>query len=262
MKEQTPEFRASFLRSALLSNPMLVQMVGLCPAVAATTSVRNAVLLSAALCLDLIVTCVLASALMKRIPRAVRVALYLGIGLALICPLLYAIETYTLINLSLNIKVYLPLLAVNAMTALHCEKVAVKHSVRTAFTDAAAVGLGASLVFLLVGTVREVLGSGSFAGIDLGLPVTLKGLSLPFGCFILLGFLAAALQAISPYLKQAGDGAPAQEPSAVSAQEPQEADATDDLWSDILEAEAASNERIAALDEFAERLTGGEEDAQ
>ena len=259
MKEQTPGFRVSFLKSAVLSNPVLVQMVGLCPAVAATTNVRSAVLISAVLCLDLIVTCVLASALMKRIPRAVRVALYLGIGLALICPLLYFIETYTLMNLGLSIKVYLPLLAVNAVTALHCEKVAVKNPVRTAFSDAAAVGLGASIVFLIIGTLREVLGSGAFAGIDLDLPISLKGLSLPFGCFILLGFLAAALQAFSPYLRQAQT----RETDAQPAQtQPAQTDAQDDLWSDILEAEAVSNERLAALDEFTERLIGGEEDAQ
>ena len=262
MKEQTSGFRVSFLKSAVLSNPVLVQMVGLCPAVAATANVRSAVLISAALCLDLIVTCVLASALMKRIPRAVRVALYLGIGLALICPLLYFIETYTLMNLGLGTKVYLPLLAVNAVTALHCEKVAVKNPVRTAFSDAAAVGLGATIIFLIVGTLREVIGSGAFAGIDLGLPVTLKGLRLPFGCFILLGFLAAALQAISPYLRQAQARAKESEAAQTASQQPEEADPQDDLWSDILEAEAASSERIAALDEFAERLIGGEEDAQ
>ena len=257
MKEQTDGFRVSFLKSAVLSNPVLVQMVGLCPAVAATTNVRSAVLISAALCLDLIVTCVLASALMKRIPRAVRVALYLGVGLALICPLLYFIETHTLMNLGLGTKVYLPLLAVNAVTALHCEKVAVKNPVRVAFSDAAAVGLGASIIFLVVGTLREVIGSGSFAGMDLDLPLTLKGLSLPFGCFIIFGFLSAGLQAISPYLRQAQT----KEPDARPAQ-PQEADPQDDLWSDILEAEATSNERLAALDEFTERLIGGEEDAQ
>lgn len=257
MKEQTPSFRDLYLKSAVLSNPVLVQMVGLCPAVAATASVRCAVLISAALSLDLIVTCVLASVLMKRIPRAVRVALYLGIGLALLCPLLYFIETRTLMNLGLGTKVYLPLLAVNAVTALHCEKVAVKKPVRMAFLDAAAVSLGASIIFLIVGTLREVLGSGAFAGIDLDLPFTLKGLSLPFGCFILFGFLAAGLQAISPYLRQAQE----EEPDAPAAQ-PQEADPQDDLWSDILEAEAASSERLAALDEFTERLIGGEEDAQ
>jgi Na+-transporting NADH:ubiquinone oxidoreductase subunit D len=192
-------FKDMLIKGAVIFNPVLIQLVGLCPVVAASTTFSTSVVLSAALCLDLILTCVIASALFKKIPRWVRVALYLIIGLALVCPILWYIETFTLINLGLGLKIYLPLLAINSATAVHCEQFAVKNDVKPAFYDACAVGIGGSVVCILVGTVREIFGLGSLAGVKLDLPVTFRGMALPFGCLVLLGFLAAGLKAFIAY---------------------------------------------------------------
>ena len=146
---------------------------------------------------DLTVVCVIASALLKKIPRWVRMPIYLLLGLAIICPLLYYIENATLTDLSLSMKIYIPLIAVNSITAVHCEQFAVKNSVKAAFYDAATVGLGAAAVFIVCGAVREILGSGSIAGIPVHIPVTFRGAALPFGCLILLGFLSALLRAFT-----------------------------------------------------------------
>lgn len=192
-------FKDMLIKGAVIFNPVLIQLVGLCPVVAASTTFSTSVVLSAALCLDLILTCVIASALFKKIPRWVRVALYLIIGLALVCPILWYIETFTLINLGLGLKIYLPLLAINSVTAVHCEQFAVKNDIKPAFFDACAVGIGGSAVCILVGTVREIFGLGSLAGVKLDLPVTFRGMALPFGCLVLLGFLAAGLKAFIAY---------------------------------------------------------------
>ena len=192
-------FKDMLVKGAVIFNPVLIQLVGLCPVVAASTTLSTSVVLSAALCVDLIFTCVIASALFKKIPRWVRVALYLIIGLALVCPVLWYIETFTLINLSLGMKIYLPILAINSVTAVHCEQFAVKNDVKPAFYDACAVGIGGSVVCILVGTIREIFGLGSLAGIKLDLPVTFRGMALPFGCLILLGFMAAGLKTFIAY---------------------------------------------------------------
>jgi len=183
-----------FRKGAVIFNPVLVQLAGLCPVVAASTSLKNAAMLSVIAFAELIVVCFLASALMKKIPRWVRMPLYLVIGLAMICPVLWYIEAKTLINLSLGMKIYIPLIAINSVVALHCEQFAVKNTVKLAFYDAAAVGLGASLIFLLVGAVREILGSSTIGGVALNLPVAFKGMLLPFGSLIILGFMAALLK--------------------------------------------------------------------
>lgn len=188
-------FKDVFIKGAVIFNPVLVQLAGLCPVVAASTSLRSAAMLSAIAIAELIAVCVIASALMKKIPRWVRMPLYFIIGLALICPVLWYIETKTLIALSLSMKIYIPLIAINSVVAVHCEQFAVKNSVRSAFYDAAAVGIGASVIFIAAGALRELLGSSTIGGMAVNLPVTFKGMLMPFGCLVILGFMAAALRA-------------------------------------------------------------------
>ncbi len=217
-------FKDMFIKGAIIFNPVLIQLVGLCPVVAASTSITSAAALSLALCADLIVTCVIASALFKKIPRWVRVALYLVIGLVMICPVLWFAETKTLMNLSLGVKIYLPLVAINSVTAVHCEQFAVKNDVKLAFFDAAAVGIGGSIICMLVGAIREIFGSGSLAGVKLELPVVFKGMAMPFGCLILLGFMAAGLKAFVAYKypQYSEKNAPAEkEEKPVEVQQPQ-----------------------------------------
>ena len=195
MSNENIGFKDMLVKGALIFNPVLIQLVGLCPVVALIGSAA----LSVALCIVLTVTCVIASACFKNIPRWVRVPLYLIIGLALICPILWYIETKTLINVSLGMKIYIPLVAINSVTAVHCEQFAVKNNVKLAFFDAASVSIGASAVMLLVGAIREIFGTGYLAGVNLDLPVIFKGMAMPFGCLILLGFMAAGLKAFLSY---------------------------------------------------------------
>ena len=197
MNEKDLTFKNIFIKGAVIFNPVLVQFAGLCPVVAASATLKSAVILSAVMFVDLTVVCVIASALLKKIPRWVRMPIYLLLGLAIICPLRSYIEPATLTDLSLSMKIYIPLIAVNSITAVHCEQFAVKNSVKAAFYDAATVGLGAAAVFIVCGAVREILGSGSIAGIPVHIPVTFRGAALPFGCLILLGFLSALLRAFT-----------------------------------------------------------------
>ena len=203
-------FKDMMVKGAVIFNPVLIQLVGLCPVVAASTTLARAAMLSAVLCIDLVVTCVIASVFLKKLPRWFRVPLYLIIGIALVCPLLWYAETQSLINtLSLGMKIYIPLVAVNSMTAVHCEQFAVKNSVKHSFFDAAAAAVGASIIFIIVGAVRELLGVGTIGGIAVNLPITFKGMSLPFGGLILLGVLAASLKAfvskIYPAYEEGGE---------------------------------------------------------
>lgn len=188
-------FKEIFVKGAVIFNPVLVQLAGLCPVITAATSLKNAVLLSAAFCAELIICCVAASAFLKKFPRWVRVSAYLILGLAVACPILYYIESNVLIDLSLSMKIFLPLIAANSVTAVHCEQFAVKNSVKLSFYDAAAVGIGTSAVFIITGALREILGSGTLGGMAVSIPVTFRGMTMPFGCLILLGFTAALLKA-------------------------------------------------------------------
>lgn len=181
-------------KGSLIFNPVLVQLVGICPIVAASTSLFSSVLLSLVFAADMIITCVIASAAMRDFPRFIRVALYLIFGLAVTCPIMYILEEFTDLTLSVSTSIYLPLMAVNSVAAVHCEQFSVKNTVRDSFADALAVSLGYSAVFIVTGTLREYLGSGSIAGHPAPLPHKLPGMLMPFGSLIILGYLAVVLK--------------------------------------------------------------------
>ena len=239
MSNRNITFKDMLVRGALIFNPVLIQLVGLCPVVAASTTLAGSAALSAALCIELTATCVIASALFKKLPRWVRVALYLIIGLALICPVLWFIETKTLIDLSLGMKIYIPLVAINSVTAVHCEQFAVKNSVKLAFFDAAAVSIGASAVMIIVGTIREIFGSGTLVGVKLELPVIFRGMGMPFGCLILLGFMAAGLKAFLSYryssAEEETDGDVPVEVEEIIDDDTAEVEIFDEFWSEPAE---------------------------
>ncbi len=199
MKEKSPSAKEVLIKGALIHNPILIQCAGLCPVVAAATSLKNAALLAAAVSLTTIFTCVFASALLKKIQRWIRMGIYLILGTAVIFPLIFLLESQSKSELSLVLKIFLPLIAVNSATAVHCEQFSVKNTVKLAFYDAVAVSIGSSAVLLICGAVREIIGYSSIAGHRLNIPTTFRSAALPFGCFIILGFLAAILKWISAY---------------------------------------------------------------
>ncbi len=205
--EQKKEtLRDVFFKGILVNNPVLVQVIGICPVVAAAVSLRAAALLAGIYTLILILTEVIASAFLKNTIRWVRVAIYLLIGLLVVSPFSYFLEKNDA-GIRLTVGIYLSLLAANSLAMLRCEKVAVKSSVKYSFFDALSASIGYSAVFMIVGFVRELLGSGTILGKliefepkELGMPMRtltkVPGMLMPFGGFIVIGFLAAALRAL------------------------------------------------------------------
>ena len=177
-------------RGAFIYNPVLVQVIGICPIVAATVSLSAAAVLAAITVLLLIICETFASVALKRVPAWIRVAIYMVIGLLIACPVMYFMDArnYEVVT---SIGIYLPLLAVSSLAALRCEKFAVKNNPLASFIDAFSAGIGYSAVFLTVGAIRELLGSGTIGGrVIFGNPVA-PGLLMTFGGFIVLGLLAA-----------------------------------------------------------------------
>ncbi len=180
--------------SALIKNPLLFEAIGLCPVVAIAHSLKLAVFLAVVTAVELIVCEVLASKLLKNVRRYWRVALYTIFGVAIIFPTMY-MTNKLFPDLSANFGVYLPLMAVNSLIALHCERVAVKNDVKTSFIDAVSASLSYGTVAIIVGFLRELLANGTIWGYNLNLPVRLPAFLMPFGGLLLMGFLAAGLKA-------------------------------------------------------------------
>lgn len=193
MSQQKASLKRMIRLGGFLRNPVLVQVIGICPVAAAATSLTNALALSAVFSLSLILCEVTASLLLKKLPRWVRMGIYSIIGAAVVVPVMYFFEKYSLSVFS-TLGIYLPLMVMNSLNCVHCEKYAVKHSVKLSFFDAVASLVGYCSILLAVGLIREVLGSGTILGVDLGFD-GIRGLLMPFGGLFVIGLLSAAHKA-------------------------------------------------------------------
>lgn len=183
------------LRNAGIFNPVLVQAVGLCPVVAMATTLKGAALLGIVAAIAITLSEFIASAFLKVIPRWVRTGIYIVIGCALVVPIMYLIEK---LNPKLfgTLGIYLPVMAVNSLLVLRCERFAVRIKPLEALADGATASVGYAAVLLLVGAIREILGSGAIADIKFWDGRALTGLLLPFGGFLMIGFAGAALRSL------------------------------------------------------------------
>lgn len=188
-------FSDALFSSTFIHNPVLIQAAGLCAIVAVATTLKTAVLLAAAFFPVLIITQVFACLALKKVPRWIRVAIYLLIGTAIIAGIIYAIDTF-MPEISLGAGIYLALTAANSIIALHCEKLAVKTDLRHAFFDSVATALGYAAVIIPVGALCEMIGSSTIWGANIKVPMTYPAILMPFGGFLVLAFFAAALKAL------------------------------------------------------------------
>ena len=178
MNQQKASLKQMIHQGGFLRNPVLVQVIGICPVAAAATSVINALALSTVFSVSLILCEVVASLLLKKLPRWVRMGIYSIIGMAVVFPVMYVFEKYSLTVFS-SLGIYLPLMVMNSLNCVHCEKYAVKNSVKLSFYDAITSLLGYCSILLAVGLSREVVGNGTLLGFDLGYD-GIRGLLMPF----------------------------------------------------------------------------------
>lgn len=195
MSERQNRFLKTVKNSAVIHNPVLFEAIGIAPVVAMAISLKSAIILSVVSAVELVIIELFACLLLKHLKRSIRMPIYAILGMAINIPM-YMLFKFIIPNETANAGIFLPLLAVNSLIALHCERFAVKHKLSETFTDAVSAGASYAFVILVLGIVREVLGNGTFYGIKLNLPVKLSGLIMPFGGFLLLGFMAAVLKSI------------------------------------------------------------------
>ncbi len=199
MAAKNNSFSSRLLHNAGIFNPVLVQAVGLCPVIAMATTLRGAALLALVATVTITLSEFIASAFLKVIPRWVRTGIYIIIGGSIVTPFMMLIEK---VNPELfgSLGIYLPIMAVNSLLVLRCERFAVKLKPLSALADGFTASIGYAAVLVLVGILRELLGSGSIAGFQLFKNMAIPGLLLPFGGFLMIGFAAAALRTfISAY---------------------------------------------------------------
>ncbi len=186
------------LNGIIKENPTLVLVLGTCPTLAVTTMAVNGLGMGVAATLVLICSNVVISLLKKVIPDKVRIPAYIVIiaGFVTIVSFLlqaYAQEVYDALGL------FLPLIVVNCIILGRAEMFASKNSVGDSFFDGLGMGLGFTLTLVLMGSIREIIGMGTW----FGLPIT-KGLVSPMtifslapGGFFVFGVLVALVNKLT-----------------------------------------------------------------
>ncbi len=173
-----------------MRNPVLVQVIGICPVAAAATSLFNSLVLAAVFTVSLILCEIFASLIMKKLPRWIRTGIYIVLGAAVVFPVMMLLEKREA-PVFTSLGIYLPLMAMSSFNCVHCEKYAVNHTVKESFFDAVASSIGYSAVLIIVGAIREILGSGAVAGFDIPRLNGFNGVLMPFGGLFIIGILAA-----------------------------------------------------------------------
>jgi electron transport complex protein RnfE len=147
-------------------NPVFVMLLGMCPVLAVTNSVINALAIGAASMFVLFMSSTLVSLLRKVIPKQVRIASFI-----LIIATFVTIVDYLLQAISLDVHkalgAFIALIVVNCVILGRSEAFASRNTVGRSMLDAIGIGIGFTFACFCLGAVREILGAGSFAGVPL-----------------------------------------------------------------------------------------------
>lgn len=193
----------TFINGLLTENPTFVLFLGMCPTLAVTTGVVNAIGMGLSTTVVLICSNIVISILRNFIPDKIRIAGYIVIIAGFVTVVQMLLNAY-LPSLSSSLGIYIPLIVVNCIILGRAEAFANKNGVVKSAVDGIGMGLGFTCSLTLIAAVREILGAGTFAGISLFgssfQPVSV--MILPPGAFLTLGCLLAIINIIAAAKKK------------------------------------------------------------
>lgn len=166
MSQQKQSSFAVLLDGIIKNNPVLVLVLGTCPFLATTTTASNAFGMGIAVTFVLLGSNVLISLLKRVIPNAVRIPCYIVIIASLVTVVGLVLEAYQR-PLFKSLGIFLPLITVNCIVLGRAEMFANKNGVGASACDAIGMGVGFTLALLVMSTIREILGAGTWMGITL-----------------------------------------------------------------------------------------------
>jgi len=181
-------------RGLIDENPTFVQVVGMCPVLAVTTSVINGAGMGIATTAVLASSNLVVSIIRNFVPNKVRIPCYVVIIASFVTIIQLLLEGF-LPTLNSALGIFIPLIVVNCIILARAEAFASKNSPFLSFVDGLGMGLGFTAALCVIGAVREFFGTGSIMGVNL-LPVDFPRtilMILPPGAFLTLGFLMAGL---------------------------------------------------------------------
>jgi len=193
------------------NNPIGLQVLGVCSALAVTTNLGTALVMTLALTAVTAFSNLSISMIRNHIPSAIRIIVQMTIIASLVIVVDQVLKAYVY-DLSKQLSVFVGLIITNCIVMGRAEAFAMKNPPGVSFFDGIGNGLGYGLVLMLVGTFRELLGSGKLFGIEILSTVNDGGWYLPNGlmllppsAFFIIGLLIWALRVWRPVQVEAAD---------------------------------------------------------
>ncbi len=193
MAENKQNLGAVLTNGIIKENPVLRLVLGTCPTLAVTTAVSNAIGMGVAATVVLICSNIVISALRKVIPDKVHLPCYITIIATFVTVVQMVVKAYAP-ALDTALGVYLPLIVVNCIILGRAEMFACKNTVLASALDGVGMGIGFTLALILMASVRELIGNGSWMGITI-IPESVDRLTImtsapggffTFGCLMAL----------------------------------------------------------------------------
>lgn len=184
-----------FTKGFFRENPILVLLIGMCPTLATTTSTINGLGMGIATTFVLTSSNVVISLLAKYIPDKVRIPSFIVVIASFVTIVDLVMQAYEP-GLYETLGIFIPLIVVNCIVLARAEAFASKNQLLPSFLDGLGMGLGFTMALGILGTIREILGSGSVLGYKFIKGDGILVFILAPGAFIALGYLIAFINKI------------------------------------------------------------------
>jgi len=197
------ELWSIFNKGLILENPIFVLALSLCPALAVTSSVIVSLTMGLTVMFVITANNTVVSIVRNLVNPKVRVPVYI-VSIATIVTVAQLVLQAYLPDLYKALGIYLALVVVFAIILARAEVFASKNGVIRSFCDGLGMGTGFLIAMLIIGAIREIIGSGTFLGIQV-MPASYNAplmLVLPAGAFILIGYLVAGCKMLVQHIEK------------------------------------------------------------
>ena len=213
-----------FTNGFIRENPLLVLNIGLCSSLGVTTSIFNGLGMGLGMTFVLLMSEIVISLFRKKIPSSIRLPIFIIIIAAFTTIVQLVLQAYV-DSLYTALGVFLPLIVVNCIIMGRVEAFASKNTVGDAILDALGMGIGYTMVLVIISLVREVLGGGTLmAGTAANVELVPEAFRISIfnsapGGFLVFGFLAALVQGIKQAkARKAGKKVVVEDPDCASCE--------------------------------------------
>ncbi len=197
----------NFTKGFLKENPVFVLVLGMCPTLGTTSSAINGLGMGLATAFVLVMSNLVISVIGRWIPDKVRIPSYIVVIAAFVTIVDHLMKAYTNTpgphgeaSLYDQLGIFIPLIVVNCIVLGRAEAFAAKNSVLSSLIDGLGMGLGFTFALVLLGSCREILGSGSLFGLKFIAGDGILIFVSPPGAFLALGFLIMLIRRLNKKL--------------------------------------------------------------